>query len=308
MTLAAAALAQQGYPNRTIKIVSPYASGGSSSALARLLAERMSQNWGQPVIVDDRPGGNTIIGSEAVARSAPDGYTILWQASAHVINPLLFKTPYDAIKDFIPVGTVGSTELMLVVNPAVPLNSVQDVIAAAKAKPDSLNYASTGVGGPPHIAAELFKSMTGTRIQHIPYKGVGPAMTDLVGGQVQIAFQTPAAALQFVKTGKLRALAISGDKRLPALPDVPTFAEAGLSNFDVKFWFGVFVPAGTPKDIVDKLSAEVARIITVPEVVTKLDGAGLLPFTSTPVEFAKLVQTDSIRYERLIKEAKITAE
>ncbi|MBK7474076.1 MAG: tripartite tricarboxylate transporter substrate binding protein [Betaproteobacteria bacterium] len=203
---------------------------------------------------------------------------------------------------------MGSTELMLVVNPAVPLNSVQDVIAAAKAKPDSLNYASTGVGGPPHIAAELFKSMTGTRIQHIPYKGVGPAMTDLVGGQVQIAFQTPAAALQFVKTGKLRALAISGDKRLPALPDVPTFAEAGLSNFDVKFWFGVFVPAGTPKDIVDKLSAEVARIITVPEVVTKLDGAGLLPFTSTPAEFAKLVQTDSIRYERLIKEAKITAE
>ena len=308
LVLASTAAAQQTYPNRTIRIVSPYTAGGSSGNQARLLARKLNESWGQPVIVDDRPGGNTIIGSEVVAKAAPDGYTLLWQTSGHVSNPHLFRTPYDAIKDFAPVATFSSTEQLLVLHPSVPADNLQQFIALAKSKPGTLNYASSGIGGPPHLGAELFGNMTGVKIQHVPYKGISQATTDLVAGQVQLAFQSPVSAIQFVQSGKLKALAVSGDKRLSALPDVPTFAQAGLTGFDVRFWFGVFAPAGTPKEIIDKLSTEIIKILAMPDIKTYLHGQGLDPFVSTPDQMAVLLKEESAKYEKLIKSNNIKAE
>ena len=305
---AGSAGAQQAYPNRAIRIVSPYTAGGSSGNQARLLARKLNESWGQPVIVDDRPGGNTIIGSDFVAKAAADGYTLLWQTSAHVSNPHLFRTPYDAIKDFAPVATFSSTEQLLVLHPSVPAENLQQFIALAKAKPGALNYASSGIGGIPHLSAELFGNMTGAKIQHVPYKGVSQATTDLIAGQVQLAFQSPVSAIQFVQSGKLKALAVSGDKRLSALPDVPTFAQAGLTGFDVRFWFGVLAPAGTPREIVDKLSSEMAKVLAMPDVKTYLAAQGLEPFVSTPDQFAILLNADSAKYEKLIKSNNIKAE
>lgn len=305
---AGSAGAQQAYPNRAIRIVSPYTAGGSSGNQARVLARKLNESWGQPVIVDDRPGGNAIIGSEVVARAAPDGYTLLWQTSGHVINPHLFRTPYDAIKDFTPIATFSSTQQLLLLHPSVPADNLEQFIALAKSKPGMLNYASSGIGGPPHLAAELFSNMTGVKIQHVPYKGVSQATTDLVAGQVQLAFQSPVTAIQFVQSGKLKALAVSGDKRLPALPNVPTFAQAGLANFDARFWFGIFAPARTPKEIVDKLSTEIAKILAMPDVKAYLLAQELEPFVSTPDQFAILLNADSVKYEKLIKSNNIKVE
>lgn len=306
--ISANAGAQQAYPNRAIRIVSPYTAGGSSGNQARLLARKLNESWGQPVIVDDRPGGNTIIGSEFVAKAAPDGYTLLWQTSAHISNPHLFRTPYDAIKDFAPVATFSSTEQLLVLHPSVPAENLQQFIALAKSKPGSLNYASSGIGGIPHLSAELFSNMTGAKIQHVPYKGVSQATTDLIAGQVQLAFQSTVSAIQFVQSGKLKALAVSGDKRLSALPDVPTFAQAGLTGFDARFWFGIFAPAGTPREIVDKLSAEVARVLAMPDIKAYLAAQGLDPFVTTPDQYATVLKVDSEKYEKLIKANDIKAE
>jgi len=300
--------AQQVYPTRAIRIVSPYTAGGSSGNQARLLARKLNEAWGQPVIVDDRPGGNTIIGSEFVAKSAPDGYTLLWQTSAHISNPHLFRTPYDALKDFAPVATFSSTEQLLLLHPSVPAENLQQFIALAKSKPGKLNYASSGIGGIPHLSAELFANMTGVKIQHVPYKGVSQATTDLIGGQVQFAFQSSVTAIPFVQSGKLKALAVSGDKRLSVLPDVPTFAEAGLTGFDAKFWFGIFAPAGTPKGIVDKLSAEVAKVLAMPDVKAYLAAQGAEPFVTTPDQFSTVLNVDSAKYEKLIKANDIKAE
>jgi tripartite-type tricarboxylate transporter receptor subunit TctC len=308
LVFAGTAAAQQTYPNRTIRIISPYTAGGSSGTQARLLARKLNETWGQPVIVDDRPGGNTIIGSEIVAKAAPDGYTLLFQTSGHVSNPYLFRTPYDAIKDFAPVATFSSTEQLLVVHPSVPVDSLQQLIALAKSEPGALNYGSSGMGGPPHLGAELFRTMTGIKIQHVPYKGISQATTDLIAGQVQLAIQSPVSAIPYVQSGKLKALAVSGDKRLAALPDVPTFAQAGLPGYDGRFWFGVLAPAGTPKETVDKLSTEIARILAMPDIKTYLHSQGLDPFVSTPEQFAALLSADSAKYEKLIKSANIKAE
>ncbi len=302
------AAAQQAYPNRAVRIISPYAAGGSSGTQARLLARKLNESWGQTVIVEDRPGGNTIIGTEAVARSAPDGYTILWHSSQHVVNPHLFRTPYDALKDFAPVATFTKTELMLVLHPSVPANSLPQFIALARSKPGTLNYASAGTGSTPHLAGELFAIMTGIKVQHVPYKGVSQAAADLIGGQVQFAFQSPVASQAHVQSGKLKALAVSGEERLTGLPDVPTFTQAGLADFDVRFWFGLFAPAGTPKDIVDKLSTEIARILAMPDVKAFLASQGLEPFIFTPDQFASLLKADFAKYGKLIKSANIKAD
>lgn len=306
--LAATALAQPAYPNRPIRIVSPYAAGGSSSTQARMLARKLNEAWGQPVIVEDRPGGNTIIGSELVAKAAPDGYTLLWQSSQHVITPSLFRTPFDVLKDFAPVATFTKTEVLLVLHPSVPANTLQEFIALAKAKPGTLNYASSGTGGAPHLAAEMFCNMTGLKLQHVPYKGVSQATTDLIGGQVQASFQSPVSSIPHVQSGKLKALAVSGDERLSALPDVPTFTQAGLPGFDARFWFGIVAPAGTPKEIIDKLSAEIAKVLAMPDVRSFLLGQGLDPYVSTPAQFAALLSSDLAKYEKLIRSNNIKAE
>ncbi len=300
--------AQQGYPDRPIRIVSPYAAGGSSSTQARLLARKLNEAWGQPVIVEDKPGANTIIGTDLVAKAAPDGYTLLWQSSQHVITPSLFRTPFNVLKDFEPVASFTKTEVLLVVHPSVPAKTLKEFIALAKANPGTINYGSSGIGGAPHLAAEMFSNLAGVKLLHVPYKGVSQATTDLIGGQVQASFQSPVSSIPHVQSGKLRALAVSGDKRLSALPDVPTFTEAGVPNFDARFWFGIVAPAGTPKGIIDKLSAEIAKVLAMPDVKSFLLGQGLDPYVTTPAQFGTLLSADLAKYENLIKTNNIKAE
>jgi tripartite-type tricarboxylate transporter receptor subunit TctC len=308
LSFAHAALAQQPYPNRPIRFITPYAPGGSTSVMARLVGQHLTERWSQNVIVDNRPGGNTIIGTETLARSAPDGYTIMLTTSTHAILSSLTKTPYDPIKDFAPVATIGIAPQVLVLNTAVPANTVQDVIALAKAKPGQLNFASSGAGGPTHLSGELFNLIAGVKTQHIPYKGAGPAMIDLIGGHVQMFYSVPVNIITHVQSGKLKAIAVTGKTRVTALPQMPTFAEAGLPGFDIKTWNGVLAPAATPKAIVDKLSKEIAAMLTAPGNKEKLDGLGMMTLVSTPEEFGAMIKADSATYLKVIKAANIRVD
>ncbi|MBI3041895.1 MAG: tripartite tricarboxylate transporter substrate binding protein [Betaproteobacteria bacterium] len=302
------AAAQQAYPHKPIRFISPFSPGGGTTTVARLIGQKMTESWGQYVIVDNRPGGNTIIGSEALVRSAPDGYTIMIHASTHAINPSLFVLPYDTTKDFAPVASVTSNEYMLVLHPSVPANNFQEFIALAKSMPGKLNYATTGTGSTQHLATELLSIMTGIKMQHIPYKGGGPVMTAVVGGEVMLAFTGAHNSIPHLKVGRLKAIAISGEARLPALPQLPTFTDVGLRGFDVRNWYGVFAPAGTPKHIIDKLSTEIAKIMAKPDMEIKLAAIGLKPFVTTPEQFAALIKVDIAKYARVIKTAKIKLE
>ena len=306
LMLAGSAIAQQAYPSKPIRFITPYAPGGSTSIMARVIGQKLTEAWGQPVVVDNRPGGNTIIGTDALAKSAPDGYTIMLTTNTHVINPnFSLNLPYDTIKDFTPVATLYISEFVLVLNSSVPANSLQELIALAKSKPGKLNYASTGSAGSSHLAAELFNVQAGVNIQHIPYKGAGPALTDLIGGQVEMHVNNPLVMIPHIKSGKIKGIAVTGATRLAALPDVPTFAEAGLSGLDVKFWYGVLAPAGTPKAIIDKLSNEIAKILAMPDIRERLISQGLEPFISTPEQFAALMKADMAKYANLVKAANI---
>ena len=303
------AFAQATYPMKPIRFISPYAPGGSTTAMARVIGQKLTESWGQNVIVDNRPGGNTIIGTEALAKSTPDGYTIILTTNTHVINPSLFaKLPYDPIKDFAPVGTVYSSEFVLVINPAVPANNLQELIALAKSRPGQLNYATTGAGGSGHLANEMLSMLAGIKTQHIPYKGAGPALVDLIGGQVQMFINNPLTVIAHINSGRLRAIAITGEARVPALPQVPTFTEAGLPGLDVKPWFCVLAPAGTPKTIINKLSTEIARIVAMPDVQEYLAKQGMDPFSSTPEQLAALMRTDLAKWAKVIKTANIRLE
>ncbi len=303
------ATAQQAYPAKPIRFIVPYPPGGATTPLARIVGQKLTESWGQTVIVDNRGGGNTIVGSEALVKSPPDGYSILLVSNTHVINPLLYPhLPYDAVKDFAPVATLTGTELILAVNPQVPANNLQEFIALAKSKPGQLNYASSGSGGAIHLAAELLNIMAGIKMTHIPYKGGGAIMSDLIGGQVQLAFNLPINLVPHIKSGRLKAIAITGAVRLPALPQVPTFTEAGLSGFEVKAWYGVLAPAGTPNGIIDKLSAEIAKILAMPDINEKLVSQGMGPVISTPEQFAALMKAEAAKYARIIKAANIKLE
>lgn len=308
LSLASLATAQQNYPNRPIRFITPYAPGGSTSVMARMVGQHLTDRWGQNVIVDNRPGGNTIIGTETLARSAPDGYTIMLTTSTHAILSSLTKTPYDPIRDFAPVATIGIAPQVLVLNTAVPANTVQEVIALAKAKPGHLNFASSGAGGPTHLSGELFNIIAGVKTQHIPYKGAGPAMIDLIGGHVQMFYSVPVNILAHVQGGKLKAIAVTGKTRLIALPQMPTFAEAGLPSFDVKTWNGVLAPAATPKAIVDKLSAEIGTMLAAPGNKEKLDNLGMSTLISTPEQFGAMIKADMATYLKVIKSANIRVD
>jgi tripartite-type tricarboxylate transporter receptor subunit TctC len=303
-----AATAQSTYPNRPIRFITPYTPGGSTSVMARLVGQHLTERWGQNVIVDNRPGGNTIIGTEVLARSAPDGYTIMLVTSTHAILSSLTKTPYDPIKDFAPVATIGIAPQVLVLNTAVPANTVQEVIALAKAKPGQLNFASSGAGGPTHLSGELFNLIAGVKTQHIPYKGAGPATIDLIGGHVQMFYSVPVNILTHVQGGKLKAIAVTGKTRITALPQMPTFAEAGLPGFDIKTWNGVLAPAATPKAIVDKLSAEIGAMLAAPGNREKLDNLGMTSLVSTPDEFGAMIKADRATYLKVIKSANIRVD
>jgi tripartite-type tricarboxylate transporter receptor subunit TctC len=304
----ALAQAQTHYPAKPIRLIVPFVPGGSTTIVARLIGQKLTDAWGQQVVVDNRGGGNTIIGSDAMVKAAPDGYTILHVTSTHVINPSLLKTPYDAVKDFAPVATMVATETLLVVNPSLPANNLQELIALAKAKPGHLNFASSGSGTTNHLAIELFSIIAGIKMQHIPHKGAGPAVTDLIAGQVQVFTNNALPLTPFVKSGRIRALAVSGETRLLSLPDVPTFTQAGLPGFDVKSWQGILAPAKTPPAVIDKLSREIGRILRAPEVRDTLLVMGADPLVSTPQQFSALIKADLVKYAKLIKDAKIRLE
>lgn len=303
------AVAQQAYPSKSIRLIAPYPAGGTFTVLGRLIGQKLTESWGQQVLLDNRPGGNTIIGTDALAKSAGDGYTLLLAGSTHVTLPNLYdKLPFDAINDFAAVATVVRQEVVLALHPSVPASNLQEFIALAKSKPGQLNYASGGSGTGTHLPAALLEMLAGVKMQHIPYKGGAPALTDLLGGQVQMSFLTPIVAIPHVKTGKVKAIAVSGESRLSALPDVPTFSEGGLRDFHATIWIGVLAPARTPKPIIDKLSAEINKILALPDVVEQLASLGVGPFISTPEQFAAMMKADLSRYAKVIETANIKLE
>jgi tripartite-type tricarboxylate transporter receptor subunit TctC len=302
------ALAQANYPTKPIRLIVPFPPGGSTTIVARIIGQKMTESWGQQVVVDNRGGGNTIIGSDAMVKAPADGYTILLVTSTHVINPSLLATPYDAVRDFAPVATLVGTETLMVIHPGVPAHNLQDFIALAKAKPGQLNFATSGSGTTNHLAVELFMTLAGIRMQHIPHKGAGPAITDLIGGQVQMFTNNALPLTPFVKSGRLRAIAVSGETRLQSLPEVPTFTQGGLPGYEVKSWQGILAPAKTPQAVIDKLSREIANILRTPEVRDNLLNMGADPFIGTAQEFSALIKADLVKYAKLIRDAKIKIE
>ncbi len=309
LTLASSVNAQQPYPHKPIRFIVPFPPGGSTDPVARLVGQKLTESWGQQVIVDNRPGGNTVIGTEALAKSTPDGYTILLSGGNLILTPLLFPAPYDPIKDLAPVATLAKGEYVLVISPSVPANNLQELIALAKSKPGQLNYASSSSGTTNHLAGELFCILAGVKMQHIPYKGASPALTDLLGGQVQLYFSTTVPGIPHINSGRLKAMAVTGKTRMLALPQVPTFTEAGLSGLDeVGTSYGVVAPAGTPKVIIDKMSTEIGKYSAMPDFKEKLASQGLQPFFSTPDQFAALMKADLARFTRIIKTANIKME
>ncbi len=307
--LSGSAVAQQAYPNKPIRFITPFPPGGSTTIVLRLVGQKLTEAWGQQVIIENRPGGNTIIGTESVAKSPPDGYTIMMVNATYVINALLVPNlPYDSFKDLAAVTTVYGNETILVLHPAVPANDLGEFIALAKSKPGQLNFGAGDHGGITHVRSELFNIMAGVKINAIPYKGTGPVMIDLVGGHVQMALVPPIAAIPHVKSGKLKAIAVTGDARLSALPQIPTFTEAGMRGFELKNWNGVLAPAATAKDIIDKIAGEIARIVVMPDIKEKLVSQGLDPLVSTPEQFATMMKADGARFAKVIKTANIKLE
>ena len=306
LALAGGAPAQQDYPNKPIRWIVPYVPGGATTILARMVGEKLTAAWGQQIIVDNRGGGNTIPGSQAMVRATPDGYTLLLITSTHVINALLIpKLPYDSVKDFAPVATLAGYEPVLFVHPLVPANTLQEFIALAKSKPDELNYATAGSGSATHLAGEYFNILAGVKSRQVPYKGTAPTMFALVAGEVQWLISAPVAFLPMVKAGKLKALAAGGSTRLATLPHVPTFAEGGLPAYDLKGWYGVLAPAGTPRPIIDKLSAEIGRILRLPDIREKFLTQEMEPFISNADQFAALIKSELVKFGTIIKTANI---
>jgi tripartite-type tricarboxylate transporter receptor subunit TctC len=295
----------QDYPAKPIRIIVPASPGGAADILSRTIAQKLADAWGQQVIVDNRTGASGIIGAELAAKSPADGYTLMMGFAGNMaVNPSLFaKLPYDSVKDFAPVSLVALSPLMLVANPAVPARSVSEFIALAKARPGQLNFASTGNGSTQHLSAELFKSMAGIDITHIPYKGSSLAYPDLISGQVSLMFDNMLSLLPYARSGKVRALAVTGDRRSPAMPELPTIAEAGVPGYAAVGWYGVFAPAGTDARIVNKLSAEIYRILKLPEVNERLLGLGAEPAGSTPEEFAAHISAEIAKWAKVVKDS-----
>jgi tripartite-type tricarboxylate transporter receptor subunit TctC len=310
LALAVLPLQAQSYPAKPIRIVVPVATGGIADYYSRVIGAKMQEAWGQPVIVENRAGGGGNIGSDIVAKSAPDGYTmVMGFVGSHAVNPFLIKNmPYDPQRDFVPVAMTIEAEGMLAVHPSVPVNTVADLIALAKAQPGKLSYASGGIGTASHLAGELFKSMTGTDIVHIPYKGNAPAITDLIGGQTQLTFATMPTVVPHVRAGKLRGVAVIGSSRSAAAPQLPTIAESGVPGFSVNNWIGLFAPAGTPMDIVRKVNAEVMRIMRLPEVTKRMEVEGERFTPNTPEEFGAFVRAEIAKWGKVVKDAGLKAE
>ena len=305
--LAGPVIAQQPYPSKPVRYIVPFPPGGSTDPMARMIAAKLSDRWGQSVIVENRPGGNTVIGTDALAKATPDGYTIGWVGPSFFSTPSLIpKLPYDSLKDFVGVTTIAKQRSVLVLHPSIPANNLREVIALAKSKPGQLNFGSSGIGTNVHLSGELFKIMTGVDLLHVPYKGSGPLSTDLLAGRVNMSFQVPITVIAFIKAGKLRPIAISGDSRLPALPEVPTYGEAGLPGYGLTSVNGIMAPAKTPQRPIRLIAADVTALLAMPETLDFLAKQGAEPFVSTPEETSALMKTELARYAKIIKDAGIT--
>ncbi|HEY9278894.1 MAG TPA: tripartite tricarboxylate transporter substrate binding protein [Eoetvoesiella sp.] len=293
------------YPSRPIRMIVPYSAGGNTDALARLIAQRLSETIGQPVIVDNRPGGNTLIGTEAVARAPADGYTLLLTTLTFAVVPSLYKKiPYDGVKDFTPITLAVTLPNVLVINPKLPVSTIPEFIAYAKSHPGKLNYASTGSGTSPHLSMELLKMMSGINVVHVPYKGGGPAMIDLLGGQIQAQFIGLPVAIPQIESGKLRALGVTSSARSTIAPNIPTIGEF-LPGYEMNPWFGILGPADLPKETTDFIQQKVASVLHDPEMKKHLLGLGAEPVGSTPTEFAAYIKSQIADYKKIVKEAGI---
>ncbi|MBI1736420.1 MAG: tripartite tricarboxylate transporter substrate binding protein [Candidatus Rokubacteria bacterium] len=305
----AAPVFAQTYPAKPVRLIVPFAPGGSNDIMARLVGQKLGERLGQPFVVDNRPGASGIIGTDAAAKAAPDGYTVLMMSLTLAVNPSLYaKLPYDTEKDLLPVSLVASAPLMLVVNPSIPARTLPEFLAYARANPDKLNFGSGGAGTTPHLAGEMVKSMAGLKVTHVPYKGGGPALADLVGGQIQFMLENIPSTLPFVKGGRLRALAVTGAKRSPLVPDLPTLDEAGLKGFEIVGWNGLFVPAGTPPPLVAKLHTETVKVLALPDVKERLATLGADGVGSSPEEFTAFVRAELRKWAKVVKEAGIKLE
>ena len=306
LLFAALAAQAQPFPSKVVRLVVPFPAGGSTDIISRALGQKLSEMWGQPVVIDNRPGGSTIIGTDVVAKSAPNGYTLLVTPASFAIVPsLIDKLPYDPAKDFEPITLINTTPLVAVVNLSVPAKSIQELIALAKAKPGVLNFGSAGAGGSNHLAGELFNVMAGVRIVHIPYKGNAPALTDLVGGHVDLLFNGLTSALPLIKAGKLRPLAVTSLTRSGALPDIPTLDEVGLKGFQAAAWNGLSAPARTPKDVIRRINADVLKVIRSPDFVEHLKAEGSDPVGDSPEQFAAFLREETAKWNKVIKFANI---
>jgi tripartite-type tricarboxylate transporter receptor subunit TctC len=292
----------QDYPARPVRIVVPFAAGGPADVYARFLAQRLSDSLGQPFVVEDRPGGGSVVGTDIVAKSAPDGYTLLLMSNTHTVNESLMPgKPFQLMRDFTPVAPINYSDLVLVVNPAVPAKTLHELIALAKAQPGKLNYASSGPGTPYHMAGELFKAMAGLDIVHVPYKESSGARTGVLGGQVEMMFDAVTVMNEHVKAGKVRALATSGNVRSTVMPDVPTLAEAGVPGYEAVIWLGLMAPKATPAAVVTRLNAEVTKILARPDVRSEWMKQGAVAMTMAPDAFGRYIDDDIVKWERIVK-------
>ena len=301
---------EAGYPAKPIKMVMPFPAGGPTDILGRLLGQKLTEAWGQNVVIDNRPGGGGMIGAALAAKSPADGYTIfLGGITTLVISTFVQKSmPYDPVKDFHPVTQATIQPILLMVHPSLPVKTVKEFVVLASARPGEINYASSGPGGSGHLAGELFRGVTRINIVHVPYRGAPPALTDLMSGQVQVMFGTMLASVPQIRAGRIRAVALTGPKRSVALPEVPTFAEAGLPSYDASSWNGILVPTGTPRPIIDKLHGELARILRNPNVLDRLVNDGPVPVGNSPEEFAAVIKAEQAKWGTVIREANIRIE
>ena len=299
----------QACPSKTVKIVVPYPAGGGTDVMARFLAQKFSEMWGQSVVVENKGGAGGNIGADQVAKSTPDGYTLVMMPSNLSINPSLFdKTPWDAVKDFSPIGTVATSPIMVGVSAGVPANSIRELIALAKAKPGTLNYISCGGGSPQHIAGEMFNAMAGVQMLHVPYKGCGAAIPDAVAGVVQVLFSTVANMNPHIKSGKLKGFAVAGARRSELVPDVPTVSEAGLPGYNFDVWFGLLAPAKTPRDVIVKINRDINTLLAQKDVKERLQGQFYDVLPGTPEQFATLIEKDLVRFGKVIRDVGIKPE
>jgi len=309
LALAVTPALAQNYPTHPVKVIVPYGVGGSADVFGRFLAAKLTESMGQGFVIENRPGGGAVIGTDAVAKAAPDGHTILIMSNTHTVNEsLMAKKPYDLLKDLAPVTGINSQDLLLVISPKVKANTLKEFIALAKSQPGKLNYASSGPGTPYHMAGELFKHMAGVDIVHVPHKGSDQARTAVLGGQVDMMFDAISTIVSHVNAGKLKALGTTGKKRSAVTPNIPTVAEAGLPGYEATIWLGVMAPAATPKPVLEKLAGAIAKIVNAPDVKEKWAEQGAVPMAMTPDEFGKFIREDVQKWAKLVKETGMKVE